>query len=228
MKYPYTELKWIFAGLAVLFFLNGCGLWHSIFPPEQEKAPSELMSEGMERLEGGYYEKAAEAFQKIKDRYPYSRFAVEAELRMADALYKSGKYNEAYEAYNDFERLHPKNADIPYVIYQKGMCHFRQVSTIDRDQSHTYRAKEEFERLVNKFDDTEYAARAKNRIRECYLKMAEHELYVGHFYYKMEEYQAALNRYRYLLTHYPDLGHYHEALEYMKKCKEKLAEKQEG
>jgi outer membrane protein assembly factor BamD len=218
------------AGILVVG-LGGCALYDDtigkFFGAEEEELPAAvLMAEGMEKYEKGYYEDATEAFQKVKDRYPYSKFALEAELRMADSLYQQELYNEAYDAYDEFERLHPKNRDIPYVIYQKGMSHFSQISTIDRDQSHTMQARDEFERLVQKFPESEYAARARSKLRECYISLAEYELYVGNFYFKNENYQAAINRYEYVLENYPDLGQYHEALEKIRRAKEKLAEQQ--
>jgi outer membrane protein assembly factor BamD len=219
--------KLVFVGILIVLFLSGCGLWSRIFSSkEEEKTPAQLVSEGMDSLERGHYEDATQAFQKIKDRYPYSKFAVEAELKMADALYKRELYDEALDAYSEFEKLHPKNDNIPYVIYQKGMCHFKQVSTVDRDQSHSFKAREEFERLVKKFPRSEQASRARRKARECYISLAKYELYVGHHYYKMKKYRAAMGRYRYLLENYPDLGQYQEALEYLNKCKEKVAEKE--
>lgn len=219
--------KLVFVGILIVLFLSGCGLWSRIFSSkEEEKTPAQLVSEGMDSLERAHYEDATQAFQKIKDRYPYSKFAVEAELKMADALYKRELYDEAFDAYSEFEKLHPKNDNIPYVIYQKGMCHFKQVSTVDRDQSHTFKAREEFERLVKKFPRSEQASRARRKTRECYISLAKYELYVGHHYYKMKKYRAAMGRYRYLLENYPDLGQYQEALEYINKCKEKVAEKE--
>ena len=108
------------------------------------------------------------------------------------------------------------------------MCHFTQVSTIDRDQSHTYQARGEFDRLLKKFPRSVYANRARRKLRECYIYLAEYELYVGHFYYKMKKYRTAMGRYRYLLENYPDLGQYKDALEYMSKCKEILDKEEEG
>ena len=98
----------------------------------------------------------------------------------------------------------------------------RQVTTIDRDQSHTLKAKEEFERLVKKYPRSEYTEPARAKIRQCYIYLAEYELYVGNFYFKMERYQAAMDRYRYLLEHYPDFGQYHQALENYRICQERL------
>jgi len=224
----HITAKWIFLAAIILFFSNGCALWESWFgSKDEEELPTQLISEGRENLEKGYYKSATEAFEKLKDRYPYSRFAIEAELKMADSLYNSREYEQAYDSYYDFERLHPKHPDVPYVMYRKGMSQFKQISTIDRDQSHTYRAKEDFERLIKRFPKSEYAIMARTRIRECYISLARYELYVAHYYFKMKKYRAAMDRYRYLVKNYPDLGQYHEALEYLTKCKERLPEEAE-
>jgi outer membrane protein assembly factor BamD len=213
------------AGMILVFLLGGCAFLDSFFDKDEEESPSELMADGTAHLEKGNYEAATEAFQKLKDRYPYSKYAIGAELKMADSLYQRKEFIQAYEAYDEFERLHPKNSDIPYVIYQKGMCHFRQVTTIDRDQSQALKAKEEFERLIRRFPRDDYANIARKNLRRCLVYLAEYELYVGHFYYKKGKYRAALERYSYIIENYPDLGQYHEALEYISKCKGKLAKK---
>ncbi len=222
MKKSLNIAKWLFLPVLFVFFLNGCALYDKFFGEEEDRSPSELMDDGTERMEKGWYDEATEIFEKLKDRYPYSEFAVEAELKMAEAFYRNEKYDEAFEAYDEFERLHPKNKNVPYVIYHKGMCHFSQVSTIDRAQAHTLLAKNEFERLVKRFPRSEYANKGRRKTRECYIKLSEYELYVGHYYYKRRKYRAALDRYRYIIENYPDFGQYHEALEYLKKCKERL------
>ena len=216
--------KSVVLATAGVLLLGGCSIVNKFLGEEEEKSASELMTDGMKNFERGNYGTASESFQKLKDRYPYSRYAIIAELRMADSLYGQEEFDAAYDAYDEFEKLHPKNKDIPYVIYQKGMCNFRQVTAIDRDQSFTLRAKEEFERLVKRFPRSEYANRARKNIRECLIYLAEYELYVGHYYYKMGRYKTAMNRYTYLIHNYPDMGQYHEALEYIRKCKEKLNE----
>jgi outer membrane protein assembly factor BamD len=206
----------------LIFSSGGCSTIQKYFGDEEEKSASELMSEGTQSFERGRLTEAKEAFQKVKDRYPYSKFAIVAELKMADAMYEKGDYDEAYDAYDEFEKLHPKNPEIPYVIYQKGMCQFRQMKTIDREQAHTLKAKEEFERLVGRFPRDEYAHKARRNIRECLIFLAENELYVANYYYKMGKYRAALARYTFLIENYPDLGQYHQALESIARCKEKI------
>ncbi len=216
-------IRYMLVGTVLVSLLGGCSLYDRLFGEDEEPTASDHMSEGTRNLEKGNYEKATEAFQKVKDRYPYSRFAIEAELKMGDAFYAAEAFEEAYDAYNEFERLHPKNKNIPYVIYQKGMCHFEQVTTIDRDQSHTLRAKDEFERLIKKFPRDKHTNLARKRLRKCLIYLAEYELYVGHYYFKRGFYRAAMARYNYIIQHYPDMGQYHEALEYINKSKEKLA-----
>ena len=123
----------------LIFLLSGCSLF-GIGGKKPEKSPEELMNQGMSEFEDGDYTYAVEAFQKLKDRYPYSKLAIQAELKMADALFKKKEFEEALEAYVEFEKLHPKNKSIPYVIYQQGMCNFLRISTIDRDQTSTKNA----------------------------------------------------------------------------------------
>jgi len=210
--------------IQVLFFvLSGCSLF-GIGGEKPEKSPEELMSQGISEFRDGDYQDAVESFQKLKDRYPYSKLTIRAQLKMADALFKRKEFEESVEAYTEFERLHPKNKSIPYTIYQRGMCHFLRINTIDRDQTSAKNALKEFERLCKEFPSGPFCLRAKKNIRKCYGNLAEHEFYVGYFYFKSGHYLAALRRFEYLITHYPDLGVHGKTLLYIARCKDKLAE----
>jgi len=216
--------RFLLIGVAALLLISGCSYLGGVVEGDAEKTPQELIAEGVRDMERGRYTRAIEAFQDVRDRYPYSRYAVLAELRIADAEFYREEYDAAFEAYDEFEKLHPKNEYIPYVIYQKGMCHFKRMTSPEKDQHHTSKAKEVFERLVRRFPRSEYAKRARKNIRKCLLFLAEHELHVGHFYFKKGKYRAALARYNYLLQNYPDMGQYDEALEYISRSKAKLAQ----
>lgn len=210
--------------------LSGCSnILNKYFPEEgtqEQEGPPQLVSEGEKQFERGHWEEAIKSFETVKDRYPYSKEAIIAELKMADALYEKREYEDAYSAYNEFERLHPKNKNIPYVIYKKGMCYFQRITTVDREQETTIRAKEEFERLVKRFPRDVYANKARKNIRKCLIFLAEHEMYVANYYYRMERYKAAKERYTYIIENYPDMGQYHDALESIQKCNKKIAEKE--
>ena len=197
--------------LVVLFFLAGC----SWFQSKEEKPAQELASEGMEAYNKGKYDKAIESFQKIKDWYPFSKYAILAELKIADSHFNLNEYEEAVFAYEEFENLHPLNEAIPYVIYQIGRSYFVQIDTIDRDQTSSQKALDTFNRLIKQFPEDPYAAKAREHTKKCIKSLSGHEFYVGLFYFKSKHYKAALKRFEAVLNKYPDVGLHYQALQYL-------------
>ncbi|CAN2040031.1 outer membrane protein assembly factor BamD [Candidatus Magnetomoraceae bacterium gMMP-15] len=185
---------------------------------KDEKSAKDLAKEGMEKFKAGKYSQAIETFDNLKDWYPFSKYALLAELKTADAYYKLKEYQDAIFAYEDFESLHPRNEAVPDVIYQIGMCYLKQLDTIDRDQTPAQKALENFERLIREYPRNKYAEPAKSHIQVCYKSLAEHEFYIGSFYYKSKHYKAALKRFMRLLSDLPDVGVHKKALEYVALC----------
>ena len=91
------------------------------------------------------YSRAIEYFQAVIDNYPYSEHAVRAELKIADAYYDDGKYDEALSYYRDFGDLHPQHEMVPYTVYRSGMCHYERIENEERDQTSTRNALDTFE-----------------------------------------------------------------------------------
>ncbi|NLI81585.1 MAG: outer membrane protein assembly factor BamD [Deltaproteobacteria bacterium] len=169
-----------------------------------EKNADLLAMEGMQKMREKKYGDAVKAFQKLKEQYPYSKYAILAELKLGDAHFYKKNYAEAAVAYEEFARLHPRNEVIPYVLYQIGMCHFLSFSTIDRDQEETRQAIEAFQRVIASHPDSEYARKARKQLVECQKRAAAREFYVGQFYYRSGEYAAAKGRLEKLNDAYPD------------------------
>jgi outer membrane protein assembly factor BamD len=201
--------------------IYGC----TFLEPKEEKPAHELASDGMEEFKKENYKKAIESFEKLRDWYPFSKFAILAELKIADSHYYLKEYEEAVFAYEEFEGLHPSNEVIPYVIYQIGLCYFEQIDTIDRDQTSSSKALDIFKRLNQQFPENEYALKAGEYINICLKNLAEREFYVGLFYYKSKHYKAALHRFRKVIKNYPDIGIHQKTLEYIALC-EALLKKQ--
>ena len=196
-------VRWIvFLTLAGL--LCGCGVGKRWFGKKTpDRPPDELAREGIAELKDRNYLAAEDIFSKLKDRYPYSEQALVAQVKFADALYYNEKFDEAQLAYQEFEKLHPTNKAIPYVIYQQALCFYRQRPTIDRDQTYTHKALAEFRRLQKKYPDSEYAAKAEKFKLRCLEDLAEHEFYVGEFYFKTKHYASAIDRFQALSQQYP-------------------------
>lgn len=185
-----------------------------------------LAWEGMDAYKNGKYQKAIEKFQKIKDYYPFSKYAILAELKIADSHYHREEYEDAIFAYENFEQLHPRNEAIPYVIYQLGRCYFDQIGTPDRDQTSAQKALQTFQRLIKQFPRDQYSIRAAEHIKTAQKSLAGHAYIVGVFYYKTKHYKAALNRFMSIVSDYPDVGYHQKALEYIARCEASLAQKE--
>ncbi len=218
-----TSIFRLFVVLTIAALISGCGLGKRWFGKKKPDRPPEVMAkEGIEQLKKKNYIDAVDTFTKIKDRYPYSDQALLAQVKLADALYYDRKLDEAQLAYKEFEKLHPTNKAIPYVIYRQGLCFYRQRPTIDRDQTFTQKALAEFRRLQKKFPKSEYAVKAEKYKLKCLDDLAEHEFYVGEFYFKTKHYASALDRFQALSQEFPTFKP-GKIKEYIEKCNIYLA-----
>ena len=216
--------SWLFLGLfsvSLLIWVGGCG-------PKQapEMTPQLAYEEALRLLERKKYERSAEAFRRFKEDFPLSTYTPLAELRLADSLYFDKDYAEAIVQYEDFKKLHPIHQDIPYAIYQVGMCHFKQMLSIDRDQTVTERALEQFRYVVENFPQSKYTSDAKTKMQLCQRQLADQEFYIGHFYYRKGHYKAALGRFEEILKKYPDVGLEKKINPLLATCREKIAKEE--
>ena len=228
MAKKYIVMKRILAlGIIIVFLGTGCTAlkksWNALMGKQDIGTAQQLAWDGMSAYEEGDYKQAIEKFQKLKDWYPFSKFAMLAELKIADAHYHLENYEEAIFGYEEFEKLHPRNEAIPYVIYQIGRCYFDQIDTIDRDQTPAREALESFQRLQKQFPNDQYARSAAEHMTRCYKSLAGNDFYIGVFYYKSNHYEAALHRFMDVLSKYPDVGYHQKALQYIAKCEATLA-----
>jgi outer membrane protein assembly factor BamD len=209
------KIRYFVHVLMSLWLLSGCA-WFG--KDHTEKPAYDLIQDGIEAYDDGSYSDAIKNFEQLKDWYPFSKYAILAELKIADAHYQLAQYAEAILAYEEFEQLHPRNEAIPYVIYQTGRCYYDQIDAIDRDQTPAQKALEVFRRLVRQYPNDPYAAQSRTHIAKCLQNLAGHELYVGRFYFRSKHYPAALKRFMAVVTDYPDVGMHEEALKYIAQC----------
>ncbi len=214
--------------LVVIFFLSGCGWWKDFWKrPERTRAtPEGLYTRGVEAYQDGRYKRAIESFQRLKEEYPLHQMAIMAELGIADSHFSDEEYAEAELVYNDFLHLHPTNENLPYAMYQLGMCHYKQMFTIDLDQTETKKARKEFERLIARFPSSKFSFMAEKVLRDCKQRLGEHEFYVGHFYFKREKYKAALKRFEIISRDYANLGLDYKVAYFIGETKRRLAEEE--
>lgn len=203
--------------------INGCGWW---MRPEMPPDPETSFENAMKLFNKKKYERATEAFRKFKEEFPLSSYTPLAELRTADSLYYDKNYPEAISAYEEFRKLHPTHAEIPHVIFQLGMCHFKQIKTTDRDQTETEKAMEQFRYFVENYPQNPRAEEARKNLEICRKRLAEHEYLIGDFYYRTRKYKAALLRFEALLAKYPDSGFDERIHARIRECQKQLVKEQ--
>jgi outer membrane protein assembly factor BamD len=215
-----SRLSFTLAVVAAVSFACGGGP-----PPEKfEELPSaeELYQKGEKQVtdaEDGFhwflspdFAEPIETFQDIIDNYPYSEQAILAQLAIADAYYKSEKYEEALSYYRDFVELHPEHKQVPYAMFQTAMSYYKQSRDAKRDQTATREALTHLDRLLARFPHSQYTPEAEKIWRELRTRLGEHTMGVADFYFDHDEYPSAAERYRQLLNEYPGLGLDAEAL----------------
>ena len=205
--------------LLSLFLTTGCAMLN---PSDSEKTAQQLADEGATAFMSEDYKDAIKAYTDLKDWYPFSKYAILAELKIADARFELEEYDEAIAEYEGFERMHPRNEAIPYIINQIGLCWFNRMDSVDRDPAPAKNALAQFERLLEQFPDSPEAQAAGKRIQKCLDNIAGHELYVADFYFKTKDFKAALKRYQYIVEFYPDTQQAQKALVQIPLCNKAL------
>jgi outer membrane protein assembly factor BamD len=206
MKYQY--LISLTAMMILSLFLGGC-------TSKEIKGddPDSLYEIAEREFKDEKYLIAIEKYRDLKNRYPYSARAVDAELRIADAYFEQESYLEAESAYEVFRELHPTHPKIAYVQYRIGLSYFNQIpANPARDLSAAYRAIDAFDTLLQKYPGSEYTEKAKENLVESKKRILEYENYVANFYYQREHFLSASYRYNTILKEFSNLGLDEEAL----------------
>lgn len=219
MKYQLVTERFrgsvrLFLAILLLVGLTRC----SSTGPARDDADGQF-AQAEEAFKDEHYLTAMEKFRDVKNRFPYSSRAVDAELRIADTHYAQENYLEAASAYEIFKELHPTHAKSDYVQFRIGMSYFQQIpENTARDLSAAHKAIESFGVVGSKFPSSSFVAEAKSKAEDAKRKLAEHESYVADFYFRRNHFLSASYRYSALLQQYPDLGYDEEALFRLGKC----------
>jgi outer membrane protein assembly factor BamD len=204
---------------AALVLVAGCSKSKKGTIRTVEGSPEGLYKEGLALFNKRDYSEALEKFQEITSTFPDSPpYTVWAELKVADCHFFLQKYVEAIAAYEEFRKIHPAHEEIPYVQYQIGMAYYEQTVSSDRDQTPTRKALSNFEYLVANYPPSLFTEKAREKIVVCRERLADHELYVGNYYYKRKQYMGAAQRFETFLDEFPDVPDQDKALFLLGKC----------
>jgi outer membrane protein assembly factor BamD len=218
---PRSLLSATFFVAALL--LGGCGLLSS--SPDDETvgwSAQRLYGEAKDAMAGKDWSKAIKYLEKLEARYPYGRFAQQAQLEVAYCHWKDDERATAIAAADRFIKLYPNHANIDYAWYLKGLINFSAQNTIltslttpdltDRDPKAAREAFDAFKEVVTRYPESRYAEDSQARMHYLVNSLASHEVHVARFYMKRGAYIAAANRAQYAIRYYPNAPSLEEAV----------------
>ncbi len=218
--------------LLLSVLLAGC----SLFPDTKDESANwtaeKLYAEAKEAMNDGAYDKAVKNFEKLESRYPYGRYAQQAQLEIAYAYYRQSESASAISACDRFIKLHPNHPNVDYAYYLKGLVNFNEdlglisylsnQSLAERDPKAARDSFDTFKELALKFPDSKYTPDAILRMKYLVNTLAAYEVHVARYYLRRGAYIAAINRAQTVIKSFPGTASNEDALYIMVKAYEAL------
>ncbi len=211
------------AALLSISLIAGCGTNRQ--DPTRDWSPSQLYSEARAALDRGNFDQAVGYYESLEARYPFSRFAQQAQLEVAYAYYRADEPDMALAAADRFIQINPRHPYVDYAYYLKGLVNAKRHQGFvdrwfprdvrERDPEPLRQAFEDFSTLVRNFPDSPYADDARQRMIYLRNMLAGHELYVAEFYMRRGAWLAAAQRGRMVVERYHESDVTLDALEIM-------------
>jgi outer membrane protein assembly factor BamD len=201
------------AAILMALVLTGCSGLPEQIDETAGWSAGRLYAEAKDAQAEGNWELAAKHLEKLEARFPYGRFAQQAQLELGYVYWKANDTGSALAACDRFIKLHPNHPAVDYVYYLKGLINFNEdlgiigfISNQDpseRDPKAAREAFESFRDLVNRFPESKYTPDAVKRMEFLVNTLASLEVNVAHSYMRRGAYIAAANRAQFAVKSYP-------------------------
>ena len=215
--------------LAVLLLsvaLGGCQ-WFAKDPlePRKDWTAADYYKAAKAEFDNRNWDAAIKLYEQLESKYPFGRFAQQAQMEVAYAYYKQNETAQALAAVEKFIKLHPNHANIDYALYLKALVNFKEdlgplarivaQDLADRDPKAARESFEGFKELVTRFPESRYAPDARERMAYLVEALARHEVHVARYYLSRGAYLAAANRAQDAIVRFPNSPTHREALDIM-------------
>ena len=221
MKRSVTAL----ASIALALAVGGCGLFADKGDPKKEWTAAEFYNAAKVEFDAHNWDASIKLYEQLEAKYPFGRFAQQAQIEVAYAYYKQGETASAITALEKFIKLHPNHPNLDYALYLKALVNFREdlgpltrvisQDLADRDPKSARESFEAFKELVTRFPESRYVDDSRKRMAYLVNALARHEINVARYYLARGAYLAAVNRAQDAITKFPSSPSNREALEIM-------------
>lgn len=203
----------VITALACGWLLGACGLFgNDDYDETKGWSVQKMYAEAKSEASNRNWDKAIKLYEKLESRYPFGRFAQQAQIEVAYAYWKFEEQASALAAIDRFVKLHPNHPSADYMYYLRGLIHFNEDQGImgffggqdlsERDPKAAGDAFNAFKELATRFPESKYRPDAILRMNYLVNALASHEIHVARYYMKRKAYVAAVNRVQYALKTY--------------------------
>lgn len=227
-------MKKFLAFLFILTVVTGCASSSEPYDETRGWSVSKLYAEAKEELDSGNYSRAIKLYETLESRFPYGRYAQQAQMDLAYTHYRDQEPELALAAIDRFIKLHPVHPNLDYMYYLKGLIYFNNDTSIfskwggqdlsERDPKASREAFLAFKELVDRYPESIYSTDSTEKMETLLIALGGYEMHVARYYMKRGNYLAAVNRAKTVLTEYSNTPYQEEALAIMVAGYEKLGE----
>lgn len=192
--------------------MNACGLLPEQIDETKNWSADRFYSEAKDALNSGEYETAIKHYEGLEARYPFGRYAQQAQLEVIYAYYRYDEPESAIAAADRFIKLHPRHPFVDYAYYLKGLVSFNEDRGLverylpsdpsQRDPGAARQSFQDFSELIKRFPNSKYVTDARQRMLFLRNNLAQYEVNVADYYMRRGAYLAAANRAKYVVENY--------------------------
>ncbi len=201
--------------LVLALFLGSCS-WFGNDEDRDEfdglSSEEQFYQRALEQLNSQNFRGSITTYQALESRFPFGRFAAQAQIEIVYAYYRNGDMEASRAAADRFIRLHPENDNIDYAYYMKGLASFNEdggilnrflpIDPTKRDPGRARESFADFAQLLALYPDSAYAADARSRMVFLRNNLAAYEIHVAEYYLERRAYIASLRRGQYVVENF--------------------------
>ncbi|MCP4187157.1 MAG: outer membrane protein assembly factor BamD [Gammaproteobacteria bacterium] len=217
--------------LTIIFLLSACGPVEEI-DETVDWSVEKLYRSARANLAEEKYITAIEQYENLESRFPFGKYATQAQLDVAYAYYKFDEPESAIAAVERFIKLNPRHETVDYAYYLRGLINFDRGGSIldilhERDKSNYDRSillksYDDFQLLIRRFPNSTYNTDSRQRMVYLREQLARADLKVAKYYASRNAWVAAANRTKLILTDYQGSSVIQSALEVQLQAYEQL------
>ena len=228
MKNKEKKFKFSLTAFLVACIIVGCKS-----DGEEIEQPEKIYyDQAQARMASGNYFGAIEVLEAIDNRYPFGKYAEQAQVELIYAHFMNSETEAAHTAAEKFIRLHPRHPNIDYAYFMKGLSsytrdrefivRFSNTDVSNRDVSGAIESFAELSEFITRFPDSQYIPYAQQR--NIYLRnmIAKNELAVADYYVSIDAYIGAIRRANYVIENIPNSSENYRALKILEVSYSKL------